>query len=1032
MKLQKPQSERSPGRFARWGASLAAAFALNSPSTSLGQAPWGTPLAQDGIAAITCAARITTPATPPWVFSLVDLRNPAAADYGPCGMTAPLWNPAMYHHPSWTVSNLGCIFGICQDKDGDYYVAAHGLYSKTWMPYYLQYGTLGGGATSLAAAGTVYKIDKMTGVPSVFSVIPGQQATNLGGTPNWITGPGLGNIAYDQVNDQFFVTSLEDGKIYRVGSAGGAPIDSFDPLVADNGAVGMPARPERLWGIGVRKNEVIYAVCNDGFAPNLGKIRRVNLAPGGAFIGSSDVEILTVPAGPSWVTYVPVADIEFSADENTMVFGTRTMLGEADSYNHASAMYRATLTGAVWTVTHNQPTGCNAVTGEAYGGVALGPEGGTAERILWGTSADTATGSGPHGIFGVRVSDLTTAGSPALAARSWKVPFDPAFTQSGPDIKGSGGDVDIMVPRGCMDLRHGIVNCPTDATGNFSFPLSITNRSGVTANYLLLQPCPAALLPAGAVTASPSPGGVVTIAPLADGATFAQPVSIPFAGNSGKLVCFQVVLLDRTGAECCSQKICVPMPKCECASILDQRITCERTADGLIKYTLVYTIQNNTNLSGSPFGFWHAVFLPPVGFSPAVVTPSPSPIPPGGTGTVTATYYGSPGTVCFSMSLHSQMFDKCCSLDSLCVTFPPCTTGGGGGTTDKPDTCHLDERVFCCPVAGSTVPVATTTLTVCNNSTVPRTYTWTANPLAPTAACPIPLATSNFAPAAGTIGPVAPGSCLSIPITIRCANFDAGACGAFEICVSQPAPLAPLCCRAVVARPAAGEVIIKKPDGSPTTVIPSDVGVPVTLSFLVENTAATAVVAKVGVMDLDGLVEFSAAGGTAASATARLSLDVSVPAGGKTLVSLTAYRLVSGGLASESTRLAVWATRGLLDFTTAPTALFTLLTPSPRQIDVIAPMPNFALQGMQVLPDPQPIPLNIPIINISVPTIIGERYRLQSTRSLLLPWEEVSCFSPDAQVNEHGDVIGTGGPVNVQVNCDAGAHSRFYRAVMVK
>ena len=259
-----------------------AKISTGSPVTSLWQAimviitltvpkvgaapPWGTPQMQPGIAVVTCAAPAYdvnyNPVTPAasFVFGLLDLRTPPPAQYGINGPTAPLWNPPMHHETSWNAEYLGLVFGTEIDADGDMYLTAGGLYPGG--SFFRQYGTLGGGATSLAAAGTVYKIDRLTGVPSVFTVLP-QQITNMGA--GFMTGPGLGNIGYDVDFDQFFVTNLEDGKIYRIAAAGGAPVGTaYDPLAPDTGAPGMPVLTDRLWAICVYNKQVYYSVWNTG------------------------------------------------------------------------------------------------------------------------------------------------------------------------------------------------------------------------------------------------------------------------------------------------------------------------------------------------------------------------------------------------------------------------------------------------------------------------------------------------------------------------------------------------------------------------------------------------------------------------------------------------------------------------------------------------------------------------------------------------------------------------------------------------
>ena len=266
---------------------------------------------QRGIAAVSCGAPsvgsngIPIAASDAPTFGLYDLRSPAPADYGPCNpggpqatVTTPLWDAEQYHHPSWNAEDLGNVFGVALDDEKNIYVAAHGLYG-TYRPLHHRYGNIGGGASDLDAAGTVYRIDGATGVVSVFCVVPDQQPMLL--SPGFTSGPGLGNITYDYRHDQFFVTSLEDGIIYRFDNSG-TLLSQHDPLAPDTGAAGMPPREDRLWAVEYENGEVYYSVFNDGSIGNPAQIRKVTLDGSGDFIPSLDVAVLDVPGqtGAAW------------------------------------------------------------------------------------------------------------------------------------------------------------------------------------------------------------------------------------------------------------------------------------------------------------------------------------------------------------------------------------------------------------------------------------------------------------------------------------------------------------------------------------------------------------------------------------------------------------------------------------------------------------------------------------------------------------------------------------------------------------
>ncbi|MEM7775341.1 MAG: hypothetical protein AAF732_07000 [Pseudomonadota bacterium] len=76
--------------------------------------------------------------------------------------------------------------------------------------------------------GAIYKIDGKTGEVSLFANVA------LKGTEN--SGPGLGNIAFDAVSRQLFVSDLDTGMIHRF-DLSGTDLGTFD-----HGAVGRPKR----------------------------------------------------------------------------------------------------------------------------------------------------------------------------------------------------------------------------------------------------------------------------------------------------------------------------------------------------------------------------------------------------------------------------------------------------------------------------------------------------------------------------------------------------------------------------------------------------------------------------------------------------------------------------------------------------------------------------------------------------------------------------------------------------------------------
>ena len=784
-------------------------------------------------------------------------------------------------------------------------------------------------------------------------------------------------------------------------------MQTFDPLTPDNGVAGAVAKTERAWAIGVSAGAVHYSICNAGTVTSPCKIRRINILTGGALDPSSDVEILTIP-GHSWVGESSgVTDLEFSADGKTMLLGERTMVshqgGVTLSYNHTSRTHIATLTGAVWAVTKSMATGCNAPDGETYGGVAFGQEAGAPEAIIWTTSADTAVNYGPHGLFGVRPANFPVTG---MAALSWKIPYDPTFTNSGfDDRKGSGGEVDIMQQSSCMELSVLDVHCPDVATAPYTVSLKVKNlKPGVTAVYGWLTPCPAASLPAGAVTAQPTPVGVFTL-----------PTPIPYLGTGtvnatlpltlgGKKVCFRLTLLDALGKECCTEKICVDLPRCDCAEIIGRTVTCEPQADGTIKYTIVLTIKNQTNLSATPYPFSYANFLPPAGFAPATVVLSP-PILPGTTGTITTCYFGAPGLICFTLSLHDGTIEHCCSIEKVCLDLPPC------GVT-KADTCAVETHVTCVRPPGALFGTATLNFTVCNNSAVPRTYAWNAGGT-PAPGCTATLTAADFSPASGTLGPIPAGGCATVVVTVDCRNFAPGDCAGYLLCASASAAVPPLCCPGVVEAPTAGAPAVT-PTGGLVSIAP---GGGAFLPVTVWNPSSSARAISLTVFAELGNLSFGTPGGPIPPITSVVGpptpILVNVPAASSRPIEIPMRRLDNGAGTPPFTDVVFRTDSGA----TALTVPVQLLPPTS------APL---AITDVGVVYEPSAQ------VVLEVSTGAGLTYQLQESIDLLPgSWFGSTCSGFEVPTTAAGYFVSPGGILHFSLPCELTKPRRFFRFVEI-
>ncbi len=431
-----------------------------------------------GIAMITCGTILDLPQDDRHTVGLVDIRTVNTAD------NRPEVNPGGWYHPSWHVDEIGNVYGIDYDKEGNIYVTASSHYShifgyilgsntSNYTQAIIKYGDLGGGSNSTDAAGTIYKLDGVTGQASVFAQLPQQEfgfshyACEANDPPlSRTTGPGLGNISYDETNNQFFASNFEDGKIYRL-DINGNVLSSFDPQTldvfsADDGQAGW-ASDAKPYGLSVAANgtTLYFGTHELNMDPGLYSI---DLNESGDFTGTEIFHRIfqgegdlgfQYAADPSWIA---ISDLEFLPDGRLSI-GLRTgCAGEyATSHNHGATFY---------IVEANDPDGLfddniinpdiqypNDATGndDGYGGIGIwDKKDGTYDFLI--SSSDTRNEEGPHGMI-LFPHNFTNGNSGFSLQPSAAIPYLPSFNVN--DFKGVGGDVEVFSPCGEAPIHLG-------------------------------------------------------------------------------------------------------------------------------------------------------------------------------------------------------------------------------------------------------------------------------------------------------------------------------------------------------------------------------------------------------------------------------------------------------------------------------------------------------------------------------------------------------------------------------------------------
>ena len=436
----------------------------------------------------------------------------------------PQQNPDVHTHHHWDIGSIGNVFGLAIDKDRNIYATA----STHWGAGYFNggaaqigFGAIGAGTSSetavsdndalelnsTAAAGTIYKINAITGDATIFAQLPQQdfsfnQGVCEGSAPDIArnTGPALGNIAYDPIHNQFFVSNFEDGKIYRISSAG-VTLNSFDPFAADDGTAGL-ASDARPYGLVVNPDgtKLYFGTHELNLAP---KLFAINMDSTGNFSGSEVNQNATlgtdliftqsVGGGQTSNPWISYSDLKFSP-KGELILGLRTGCESnfATSHNHGGTFYLLTQDagGLYNTPASEAPGNTNNSDGiknydagslsaqhrgdsygpdDGYGGVAIYDKG-TGEYDYLVTTSDSIAEAGPHG-FLLFPDDFTLTGNSSstfLLRPAATFSAFPSSTSSSGDYKGSGGDIEVL----SVEMDWG------DAPDTYSTDLYIGNATG--------------------------------------------------------------------------------------------------------------------------------------------------------------------------------------------------------------------------------------------------------------------------------------------------------------------------------------------------------------------------------------------------------------------------------------------------------------------------------------------------------------------------------------------------------------------------
>lgn len=387
--------------------------------------------------------------------------------------------PNKFDHPGWTLENLGNIYFVEFDNKGCIYAPASAFTEHVGIgsPAIQQFGSLGG-------SDAIYKLDAVTGAPSVWATIP----TN---------GKGFGGITYDFKTMSMYVVNMDDYSIYQL-NASGAVVDVYQPDLAELGIVndflenGSEITDFQNRPFGLDFNPVdgrLYYTVIDATGGGSMVVRSVTTDASGTIIPVSDTEEInfemfhTDVPGVSASLADPVSgDIDFNLD-GTMALGSwssrtgnvsnyYTAEKASSIYNHTAGVYIYSETNCVWNqdaVTSVGQVGHDFIgttasdpNATSTGGVAWDPNN---PDVLWMSGGDFNGQDSDWGVIGYDVNQLDNVYDQEDATNYIQFLFE---DQNSPDPKGNGGDVDVFteytVPLCCY--------CPDDNC----FGISIMNN----------------------------------------------------------------------------------------------------------------------------------------------------------------------------------------------------------------------------------------------------------------------------------------------------------------------------------------------------------------------------------------------------------------------------------------------------------------------------------------------------------------------------------------------------------------------------
>jgi hypothetical protein len=236
-----------------------------------------------------------------------------------------------YWNPNWSQANLGKVFGLTLDSEGNIFVAATTVYGANPAP------------------GSIKRIDHVTGEISNFATLPNN-------------GPALGNINYDCVSQTIYASNHEDGRIYQIDmngdvvstyhhGTGDVTLGLAEDLGEPNGA--FAPLGQRPWAVQSHAGRLYYSVWwEHSQAQHQTENNEVwSVAyeddDGVPDASTAQKEFVIPSTQNGGISSTPVSDISLAAT-GWMLVAQRTMNGDTGTGAHQSTTYEYDYVNGQW------------------------------------------------------------------------------------------------------------------------------------------------------------------------------------------------------------------------------------------------------------------------------------------------------------------------------------------------------------------------------------------------------------------------------------------------------------------------------------------------------------------------------------------------------------------------------------------------------------------------------------------------------------------------------------------------------------